>query len=137
MIDQVKLEKDFQEIALLRNQLDEVGYDSEDYDDLEEALHDKEDDFQEEFGGYLEEVLHDVHDEFCPDNDVLLPIAYMAKKYVVTEDQLFTVTTKDGVFVDADDYPGNNTRLVLIPKPTRLVLIVDKANTQVVWTLGD
>jgi hypothetical protein len=38
-----------------------------------------------------------------------------------------------GVQVDVDDYPQKKTRLVLIPKPTRIVLIVDENTQNVVW----
>lgn len=136
MVDLQKLDNDLQEIAKVKNKLAELGYDHSDYDDLEEELHDLEDDFIEEFGDYLEDALHVVHDEFCPDNDVLLPIAYLANKYIISEDNQFNCTTQDGVMVDADDFPGKTTRMVIIPNPTRIVLVVDKVNSQVVWIAG-
>ena len=77
-----KLNEDFAKIADKINELDELDYSDERYDDLEEELHDMEDDFIEEFGEYLEDAIEGVHDKFCPDNDVLLPIAYFAKNYI-------------------------------------------------------
>ena len=134
MVDIENMDKSLQEIVRLKNLLATMGYDNKDYDIVEEELHDKEDNFVEVFGEYLEDVLHNVHDEYCPDNDVLLPIAYLAKKYIVTPENEFDVPTSAGVFVDADDYPGKNTRLVLIPNPTRLVLNIDAENRTEVWS---
>ena len=105
---------------------------------MEEALHDLEDDFGEHYGDYIEDALHEVHDEFCPDSDVLLPIAYLANKYIVVEDQdegkkKFDVTAGEGVIVDVDDYPGKVCRLVLIPGPTRIVLQIGQQQKEIVW----
>ena len=134
MVDIEKLDKTLQEIVRLKNLLSTLGYDSKDYDSTEEELHGKEDFLVEEFGEYLDDVLHNVHDEYCPDNDVLLPTAYLANKYLVTPDNEFDVSTSAGVFVDADDYPGKNTRLVFLPNPTRLILNIDAENRNEVWT---
>lgn len=128
------LDKELQELVKLRNKLGKLKYSDTDYDEIEEQLHDKEDDFVEKYGNYLEEALHTVHDEYCPDNDVLLPIAYLAKKYIVTKDNQYSVPPNAGVFVDADDYPGNNTRLVLLPNPPRFELLVGKDKREVVWS---
>ena len=81
-MDVDKLNEDFSLIADKINELDEMNYSDERYDDFEEQLHDMEDEFLEEFGQDLEEAIAEVHDEFCPDNDVLLPVAYFAKNYI-------------------------------------------------------
>jgi len=129
-IDQ--LNQDLKQLAISKTELSKLNYSSEEYDKLEEDLHDLEDEFQEKYGDYLEEALSDVHDEYCSDNDVLLPIAYMAKKYSINNGK-FDVAFDQGVIVDADDYPGKGTRLVLIPSPTRIVLLVDKNIREEVW----
>jgi len=134
MKDIKKLDKDLTKLAELRNKLSSLDYDHPEYDNVEESLHDKEDDFMEEHGEFLEEALHSIHDEFCPDNDVLLPIAYLAKKYLVSDEGKYDVLPGSGVFVDADDYPGKNTKLVLVPGPARFILNIDKANRVVVWS---
>ncbi|MDH5603126.1 MAG: hypothetical protein OEY51_04285 [Cyclobacteriaceae bacterium] len=134
MADIKKLEKDLTELVNLRNKLNGLDYNHPEYDDIEESLHDKEDDFLESHGEFLEDILHNVHDEYCPDNDVLLPIAYLAKQYIVTGDGQYEVPYNAGVFVDADDYPGKNTRLVLIPNPVRLILNIDKNTRVTVWS---
>ncbi|MDH5598048.1 MAG: hypothetical protein OEY34_02925 [Cyclobacteriaceae bacterium] len=134
MVDVNELDKALQNLVKVKNQLAEMDYSNERYDELEEELHDLEDDFQDNYGEYIDEVLHDVHDEFCPDNDVLLPIAYLANKYIITEDGKFDVSYDAGVFVDADDFPGKNTRMVLVPGPIRLILNIDQSTREVLWT---
>ncbi len=104
------------EIVKKREELGKINYNDPKYDDLEEELHDMEDDFQDEFGEYVEGALQNVHDEFCPDNDVLLPIGYLG-----------------GVIVEVDKLPGKDTRLVLAPNPVRIILTVGKDKQQVVW----
>jgi hypothetical protein len=111
------LDAALQEITKKRDELGKIDYNNPKYDDLEEELHDMEDDFQDNFGDYLEEALQNVHDEFCPDNDVLMPIAYLGQ----------------GVIVEVDKLPGKDTRLALAPNPVRIILTVGKEKQQVVW----
>lgn len=124
-------------IALVekKNQLNELGYDDKTYDVVEEELHDMEDDFIETYGDYLEDVLAGVHDELCPDNDVLLPTAYLANKYSKSEiNGKVTYHPADGgVIVDVDEYPDKVTRLVLVPAPTRLILQIGMNQEEEVW----
>src|SRR5688572_23563723 len=101
-----------------REELSKLNYNNPKYDDLEEELHDLEDDFQEEYGDFLESALQQVHDEYCPDNDVLMPIGYLGQ----------------GVPVEVDKLPGKDTRLILAPNPTRIILSVNKDKQQVVWS---
>ena len=65
-----------------KNELQQLGYQDPRYDELEEELHDLEDALMETHGEDMENVIQDVHDRICPDTDVLLPIAYLAKAYV-------------------------------------------------------
>lgn len=124
-----------------KNQLSTIDYNDETYDHIEEELHQLEDDFGEKFGDYVEDALHYVHDEFCPDNEVLLPIAYLANKYLETGKNpdgstSFDVDITEGVIVDVDDFPGQETRLVLVPSPTRIILQVGKEQREEVWKAG-
>ena len=75
-------------IAILQKRLElsKLSYSDETYDDVEEFLHDLEDDFNEKYGNQLEEILDKVHIKHCPESDVLLPTAYLAKKFVETAD---------------------------------------------------
>lgn len=121
------------------HELNALDYNDQDYDRVEEELHDMEDDFQDEYGEFLEDELRDVHDEYCPDSDVLLPIAYLAKHYQKTgknEDgsDRYDVGLKEGVLVDADAYPNQLCKLVLVPSPTRFVLNIKNKEQKVVWT---
>ena len=127
-----QLNKELSQLALKKNELSGLDYDNEEYDRVEEELHAMEDDFQEKYGDYLDEALSYVHDKFCADNDVLLPIAYVANEYKV-ENGNFDVDTNQGVLVDVDNFPGKSTRLVLIPSPTRILLIIDSNTREEVW----
>jgi hypothetical protein len=128
------LDKDLQQIAKKRNELNKLGYDNPSYDDLEEQLHDLEDGFQEKFGNDLEKVLQEVHDKHCPDNEVLLPVAYLAKAYQISDKNEFSVSEKEGVFVEIDDLPGLDTKLVIVPNPPRVILNGGKEKQKVLWS---
>ena len=112
------LDKALQQIVNSKQELSKLDYNNPKYDDLEEELHDLEDDFQDEFGEYMEAAFQDIHDELCPENDVLLPIAYIGK----------------GVPVEVDKYEGKDTKLILMPSPTRIILTVGKEKEEVLWT---
>jgi len=133
-MDVKALDKALQEIAQRRNDLKKIDYNNPKYDDLEEELHDLEDSLQVKYGEYLEEVLQDVHDKYCPDTDVLYPIAYLAKTYDVNDKNEFSVAPTEGVFVEVDSIPGKDTKLVIVPNPTRVVLNIGKDKQQIVWT---
>jgi len=133
-MDVKALDKAIQEIALRRNELKKIDYSNPKYDELEEELHDLEDSLHVKYGDYLEEILQDVHDKYCPDTDVLFPIAYLAKSYLVKGTDEFSVANTEGVFVEVDSIPGKDTRLVIVPNPVRVILNVGNAQQQVVWT---
>jgi hypothetical protein len=111
-------DKALQEIVNYRAELSKIDYNNPKYDDLEEKLHDLEDDFQDEYGDYFEEVLQKVHDQYCPDVDVLLAIAYLG----------------EGISVELEKLPGRDVRLILATSPTRLILGFTKDKQEVVWT---
>ena len=118
LMDIKALDAALQAIESKRDQLGKLDYNNPQYDDLEEQLHDLEDDFQDNYGEYLEDALQKVHEEICPDSEVLLPIAYVGK----------------GVFVEVDKYPGKDTKLILASNPTRILFKVGKEKQEVVWT---
>ena len=137
-MDLKTLDKEIFEIITIKLKLSKLSYDHKSYDDLEEELHDMEDDFLEKYGDYFEEELDKVHTKICPDTDVLLPIAYLANEYKNAGTNpdgtpLLEVNYKEGVWVDVDKYPNKDTRLVLIPYPTRLLLSVEGKGKEVVW----
>ena len=110
------LDKALQEIVKKRSELDKINYNNPKYDDLEEQLHDLEDDFQLKHGEYLEDALQDIHEELCPDNDVLMPIAYLK-----------------GIPVETEKYEGKDTVLFLETNPVRITLAIGKDKKEVVW----
>lgn len=134
-MDLQALDKDLQQIIIKKNELSSLDYSDDNYDDLEEQLHDMEDDIMEKYGDYLEEALYDVHDEFCPDSEVLMPIAYLAKKYIIKGKKI-DVDSSQGVFVEMDDYPQKETKLVFLANPTRIILLIDEDTREVVWEAG-
>lgn len=117
-MDSKALDRALSELLKRKTELSALDYNNPKYDEMEDALHDMEDDFQEQFGAKLEEILQDIHDEYCSDNDVLMPVAYLGK----------------GVIVEADDYPGKDTRLILTANPPRIVLAIGKEKQETVWT---
>lgn len=140
MVDKEQLVQALNSIIEKKNQLSVLDYSDETYDQVEDELHDLEDDFNENFGDFLEDVIHDIHDELCPDTDVLLPTAYIAQKYEAEGkmddgDVAYTLSKDAGVCVDVDDYIEKDTRLVLLPNPPRMWLIVDGEPKEEVWNL--
>ena len=136
-MDIAQLNEDLLGLVEKKQELSGLTYSDEEYDDVEEALHDLEDDFVENYGDYLEDALHVVHDEYCPDDDVLLPTAYLANEYRFAEvDGQLKVDAApgQGVFVMCDDFPNKNCRLVLLPNPTRIVLKIGNKEQTTPWT---
>ncbi len=115
-----------------RVELSQMSYDNKKYDDVEEELHDLEDDFNDIYGDFLEKAFIEVHREYCSESDVLLPTAYIPKKYTIKEDGVIEAEKKEGVVVELDEDPVSNARLMLLPSPTKIVLMVGK-NSRTVW----
>ncbi|MEJ2005766.1 MAG: hypothetical protein P8X57_12575 [Cyclobacteriaceae bacterium] len=134
-MDLTHLDSDLTALIRAKLELSQLDYADEKYDDKEEEIHDLEDDFMEKYGDYLDDALHEVHDEMCPDSDVLLPIAYIPNRLVRTEDG-YRVPASEGVFVDVDDYATPNTKLVILPEPARIVLLVGGEVKEVLWSLS-
>jgi len=126
------LDLSLQAIALKRNELSRLKYDNPAYDDKEEELHDLEDALMEQYEEDLDDVLREIHQKHCPDSDILLPTAYLAKSYRVNDKKEFSVSPEDGVFVEIlpDDRPA---KLVLVPGPLRFLLNIG-TEQKVVWS---
>lgn len=138
-MDIKKLDIKLTEIVEKRNRLSKLEYNDEKYDDLEEELYEFEDDFNETYGSYLENILQEIHNRYCPENDVLMPTSYMAKKYKKTGKNenglpVYNVSHDEGISVESDKYKGKNTKLVIVPNPTRILLMIDKDKQETVWT---
>jgi hypothetical protein len=115
-MDNKKLDKVLSAIIEKKKELESIDYNDPRYDEVEDALHDLEDDFVEEFGDYMEEKLQEVHDRICPDTDVLSPTAYIGK----------------GVVVDLEKFPGKEARLLINGNPTSIVLAV-RDKQEILW----
>ncbi|MFM7912496.1 MAG: hypothetical protein ACKO9W_09965, partial [Bacteroidota bacterium] len=72
------LDQDFLALIALRNQLVGLNYSDPTYDEVEDAITDAEDAFNQEHGSYLEAKLQKIHEAHFPGQEVLLPTAYMA-----------------------------------------------------------
>lgn len=132
-MDFKKIDQTLQDIIKCRAELKSIDYSSPKYDEVEEHLHDMEDDFQDKFGDDMEEILQDVHDEYCPDSEVLLPIAYLAQNYTINNKNEYSVGPTEGVYVEMDDYPNKDTKLAIVPSPLRIILNIGKDKQEVVW----
>ena len=116
-------------VALIEKkaELHTLKYDDPRYDEVEEALHDLEDDFNDEYGDELEAALDKVHGDLKSAPDVLLPTAYLSSQPGQAPGP------KEGVWVDSEKYPGKEARITLVPNPVRIVLTVGKQVQQELW----
>lgn len=133
-----KLNDDFAKIAECVIQLDSMDYSDEKYDDVEEELHDLEDAMMDEFGDYLEDAIQGVYENLCPDADVLLPTAYIAKHYIrKKKDNLgrhsYDVEFGEGIPIESEQFGDQEVYLSLVPGATRLVVTVGESAKQTVW----
>ncbi len=124
-------------IADLRYNLSLKSYEDEDYDELEDELHEQEDAFLEEYGEEIEDILSDVYDELCPGDEVLSPIAYLATTYKkVGENQgvnVYDVEFDQGLPISIEGSGAKEPRLVILPNPLRVILNVDSKTRYRVW----
>lgn len=133
-----KLDKELTEIVEKKNQLSAMDYSDEKYDDLEEAIHDLEDDFNENYEAVLEKEFEKIYTRLKSDTDILLPTAYIANKYkpvlpdangVIT----YEVTGREGVPIESDQFDRQDVRLVLVPNPVRILMIINGKSVKDIW----
>jgi hypothetical protein len=133
-----KIDQELTEIVQQRNQLSALEYSDENYDDLEEQLHDLEDDFNENYEDILEPELEKIYSKLKSDSDVLLPTAYLANYY---QEMLpdakgsitYEVSGDQGVPIESDQLGKVDLRIVLIPNPTRFVLLINGKQLKELW----
>ncbi len=116
-----------------RTELSKLQYSDETYDQIEEELHDLEDEFTETYGDFMEKVITKVHREFCTESDVLLATSYLPKVVNKVGDD-YEFTSNEGVLVEMDDLPALEARLLLLPSPPRLLLLTP-GETLEAWKL--
>jgi hypothetical protein len=114
-----------------KEELNALDYNDERYDDIEEELHDLEDDFNEEYGDYLEDVLEEVHGKLRSDADILLPTAYVPNS--LNGDHVTPDGEREGVWVESDEFQGVEMRLVLTANPARFVVLIGDQEREL-WT---
>lgn len=137
-MDYKKLDKDLTAIVEKRIVLSHMSYADEAYDDLEEELHDLEDDLNEEFGDDLEDILDKIYAQIKSDNEVLLPSAYLANVYhPMVPDAAGQITYEikgpEGVPVESEQFDRMDVRIVLVPNPTRFVLQINGKSMKDMW----
>ncbi|WP_143961504.1 hypothetical protein [Litoribacter populi] len=133
-----KLDEDLTAIVEKRISLSKITYADPKYDDIEEELHDLEDDLNEEFGPFLETQLEKIYDKLCPDNDVLLPSAYLANKYTPMLPDArgvvsYEVKGMEGVPVESEQFDGQDVRIILVPNPARFVMQINGVSLKDLW----
>lgn len=128
-----KLNKAIIQILEKRTELSALAYSDESYDEVEEALHDMEDDFTDEYGDYLEKILKKVHQQFCSDSEVLLAVSYLPKKVKIVDEE-FEISAIEGVIVELDDDKTPEGRIILLPNPPQILLTTSK-KTETVWSI--
>lgn len=137
-MDYKKLDEDLNTIVEKRIALSKISYADEAYDDIEEEMHDLEDDFNENYGDELEDILDKIYAQLKSDNEVLLPSAYLANEYhIMVPDAYGKVTYevigREGVPLESEQFDKMDVRLVLIPNPTRFVLQINGKSMKDLW----
>ncbi|WP_209329211.1 hypothetical protein [Lunatimonas salinarum] len=137
-MDLNQLDQDLTTIIELRIKLSKKTYAEPDYDDLEEELHDLEDDFNETYGDGLEAELERIYDALNSDNDVLLPSAYLANRYVPLQADArgvvsYEIKGKEGVPIESEQFDGQDVRIVLVANPARFVMQINGKSLKDLW----
>ncbi|MCU0446632.1 MAG: hypothetical protein MUE85_17130 [Microscillaceae bacterium] len=134
------INRDLVNITEKRMELGRLMYADQDYDVVEEELHQLEDDFVAHFGKYLEPVLQAIHTQYCPHTEVMSPIAYLAKNYIKTGkyengSAIYDLADfRQGLIVDSERY--EIAHLVIVPNPVRIILTAQAGEVcQEVWRL--
>lgn len=133
-----KVDQELTKIVQQRNQLSALEYSDENYDDIEEQLHDSEDDFNENYEEVLAPELEKIYSKLKSDSDVLLPTAYLANFY---QEMLpdakgsitYAVSGAQGVPIESDQLGKVDLRIVLIPNPIRFVLLINGNQLKELW----
>jgi len=133
-----EMNKAMVEIAEVRNALAKAstGADKNKFADQLEVL---ELDFIAEYGSVLNEVIMDVYDEYSPDTEAMPLNYYFANYYRHAGKNEFGVSyevgSDEGLYLEIDDFPNKDTRIVFVPNPLRLVLNIDENDRRMVWNV--
>jgi hypothetical protein len=124
-----------------RMEIGRLNYSAQEYDDLEEELHILEDALVNDYGQDIEKALAQIHQQYCPDTEILSPIAYLAQKYIkIGKHQDGTAVydianLKQGVIIDSADF--DEAHLVILPNPIRVLFTDSVKNIKdEIWILN-
>jgi len=137
-MDWNKLDQDLTVIVEKRIVLSQITYADPQYDEIEEELHDLEDDLNEEFGDRLETELEKIYARLSSDNDVLLPSAYLANNYIPLLPDAngivsYEVKGQEGVPIESEQFDSQDVRIILIPNPARFVMHINGVSLKDLW----
>ncbi len=127
-----RLNDEVLELIELKNELNGLTYNAANYDELEDDVCDFEDTFNLKYEKHLHPVLKKIHESLCPDVEVMVPSAYVAKCYTqsVVEDEQFEINPQQGLVVVTPD--NRNARLSFYPNPLRVLFVTPK-DFRVIW----
>ncbi|TAF32255.1 MAG: hypothetical protein EAZ57_09140 [Cytophagales bacterium] len=116
-----------------RNALSVLTYDSEDYDALEEQLHDIEDNMIAEYGANIEKVIRKVYAKFASEgSEVMSPLSYIARRYTVMGKNKLGVDYElplgEGIQVDSSELQSTEIRVAILPNPMRVTVVTDNGS---------
>jgi hypothetical protein len=120
------------DIADLRNELYNLNYNERDYDRKETELHKLEDGLIKTHGDFLSLLLQTVHEDNGIKQDILTPIAYLARSYIKRVNQTYDVDDGFGALVDVAD-KARPSYLVIVPGPLRILLVHANNIKEVLW----
>ena len=134
-MDLKELNKALVDLLETRTKLSKLAYSDDTYDEVEEELHDMEDDFTDTYGDFMEKAITRVHREYCSESDVLLATSYLPKVVTKVAGE-YEFTANEGVLVEMDDLPALEARLLLLPSPPRMLLLTP-GETIEVWKMEE
>lgn len=120
------------DIADLRNELYNLNYNEQDYDRKEIELHKLEDNLIKTHGDFLSLLLQTVHEDNGIKQEILTPIAYLARSYIKRVNKTYDVDAGHGALVDLAD-KTRPSYLVIVPGPLRIMLVHTNNIKEVLW----
>lgn len=113
-----------------------LTYENPEYDKVEDALHDLEDEFIDSYGEELEKIFQSIYDTLDSEDEVFLPTAYIATSYIILKNGnavTYDVSLSQGFRVETPKYAGQIVTIVLLPNPMRILIQIDKKTREVLW----
>lgn len=134
-----KINIDFLDLIQLKQELNELDFNSEEYDEIEDELIAFEDTFLKKYGRILEKVISKIHKNYAPEIEPLLPTAYVGNKYIVDtiSNEIVNIDPKGGILLETpyDDAKGMpiHIRVYIMPNPVRIEVRA-KHKQFIVWS---